>query len=506
MNLLCLPTITRRSCLQVAVLAGLFPAVGRSASGSTPERTRVAVSISLEPNALDPTLFPAASIAQVIHLNVLEGLVKIDESGRIQPLLARRWDIAEDRKSYTFTLHPDITFHDGSQLNADTVRFSFERAQQAGSKNKGHDTLFKNVAKIQVHSSQQLTLHLHHPDPLTLFRLGEATAVILHPHSAADAAQHPVGTGPYAFVEWRKGHSVHLQRFEGYRQPDSRRIQQAVFRFIPSLDEQSQALERGEVDASFNLITHDLHRFQADPRYQVMMGATSGKGMLAINHRHPILQDLRVRQALTHAIDKQAFIERVMKGKGTIIGSHFAPTDPGFLNLSNTYPYNPNRARQLLQDAGIQTPLELRLSCLDIPYAREGAPVIAEYLAQVGITLKIEPVTWAQWLGKTFQGDFELTLITHVESLDHLIYADPNYYFGYNSPDFRSLAQRYSSHAASARQRQQLFADMQRHLARDAANIWLFSPQLCTVARRGLQGLQMNYPLLSHDLSGLHWT
>lgn len=467
-------------------------------------RNTVTASISLEPDALDPTTYHAASIGQIIHLNVLEGLVKINESGEVVPLLAQRWEISADRKTYTFELHPNTLFHDGSPLTAETVRFSLDRCQQVGSRNKAHASFFKNIARVQALAPLQVQLQLHRPDPLTLFRLGESTAVILHPDTVSQAAQHPVGTGPYAIVEWRKGHSLRMRKFANYRQTAPLRIEHATFRFIPSLSLQSEAMERGDIDISFNLITHDLHRFQSDPRYQVMMGATSGKGLLALNHRMPVLQDVRVRQALSHAIDKQAFIERVLKGKGTAIGSHFTPADPGFLNLTNTYPYSPVQARRLLREAGITEPLEFTLTALPIPYAREGAPVIAEYLAQVGIHLQIQPVTWAEWLGKTFKGDFELTLITHVEPQDHLIYLDPDYYFGYDSPAFRDLAQRYNN-SSSPRQRQQMFSEMQRHLASDVASVWLFSPQLCTVARRGLQGLQMNHPVLVHDLSGLRW-
>lgn len=494
------PNNSRRKYLKASMLAAISPWPTIGLSQPSHSSHPLTVSISLEPDGLDPTIAHSASVGQVVHLNILEGLTKIDESGQPQPLLAKQWQISADRTTYTFELQPEARFHNGAVLTADTVRLSFERAQKAGKRNKAHEVLFSNIAHMQALSARTLQLQLHRPDPHLLFRLGEATAVILHPDSAEQAAQAPIGTGPYQFVAWHRGHSVRMQRFNDYHSHDPRMIEHAVFRFIPVLAEQANAMEKGEVDVSFNFITHDLHRFQSDARYQVMIGATSGKGMLAINHRIPALQDLRVRQALVHAIDKQAFIDRVMKGKGTAIGSHFTPTDPGFLNLTSTYPYNPTEARRLLREAGITQPLELTLTALPVPYAREGAPVIAEYLAQVGIHLHIQPVSWEEWLDKTFKGNFELSLITHVEPLDHLIYTDPKYYFGYDSEAYRSLVTKYNQ-SATARERQQLFADMQRHLATDVANVWLFSPQLCTVARKGLQGLRMNQPILSHDLS-----
>lgn len=495
---------SRRRYLQAAATLGFTPLTNIALSKPLLSRDYVTASITLEPDVLDPTHTHAASVGQVVHLNILEGLTKIDESGHPQPLLAQSWQISADRKSYHFKLRTNARFHDGAPLTADTVRFSFLRAQQAGKKNKAHAVLFGNIAHMQASSPHSLHIQLHRPDSHFLFRLGESPAVILHPDTAQHTAQQPIGTGPYRFIAWQRAESVRMRRFEAYHSPDARMIEHAVFRFIPTLTAQTQAMERGEIDVAFNFIAYDLHRLQSDARYQVLLGATSGKGLLAINHRIPVLQDARVRQALAHAIDKQAFIDRVLEGKGTAIGSHFTPTDPGFLNLANTLPYNPTQAKRLLREAGITQPLALTLTAPPVPYARAGAPVIAEYLAQVGIQLKIQPVTWTQWLEHTFKGAFELSLITHVEPFDHLIYQDPTYYFGYDSPAFKALVARYSA-SDNPRERQQLFADLQRHLATDAASVWLFSPQLCTVARKGLQGLRMNHPVLAHDLSAMRW-
>lgn len=498
------PSFARRRYLQAIGAATMLPQAHRAWANSATQRQQITISISLEPDGLDPTISLAASTGQVVHYNVFEGLIKIDEAGQTQPLLAKQWHISADRKRYTFELQPHARFHDGSELTADIVRRSFERIQQLGKQNKAHETLFANIAGMQVLSAHTLQIDLHRADPHVLFRLGESTAVIVHPATADQAAQHPIGTGPYRFVHWERGHSVRMRRFEGYHTPQPHMVAEATVRFMPVLDDQAASLERGEIDVSFNFITHDLHRFQSDPRYQVLMGATSGKGLLAINHRVPVLGDVRVRQAMTHAIDKQAYIDRVMKGRSTAIGSHFAPADPGYLNLTSTAPYNPDYARQLLKDAGVTQPLELTLTALPVPYAREGAPMIAEYLAQIGIHVNILPVTWAQWLNETFKGKFELSLITHVEPLDYLIYQDPDYYFGYDSPTYRELIARH--HASdNARERQQIFADIQRHLAADAVNVWLFSPQMCTVARKGLQGLRTNHPIWTHDIGAMRW-
>lgn len=488
--------------LSAGMLAGL--PVHAWAQSSHRKHEQVFLNIGLEPEGLDPTHVASAASGQVVLYNVLEGLVKITESGAIEPLLAAKWSVDASQRVYTFDLLPGVRFHDGQPLDADCVLFSFARSQAAGKKNKSHQSLFQNIARMTAHGPLRVELALHQPDPHFLFRLGEAPAVILHPATAEQANAHPIGTGPYALVQWRKGHSVQLRRSKEFRAPQVVAIEHATFRFISDPDEQVQALEKGEVDVFINFITRDLHRFHSDPRYQVLLGSSSGKGLLAVNHRHPYLKDVRVRQAITMAIERQAFVNTILQGKGSVIGSHFAPTMPGYLHLAHVYPYNPERARELLKQAGVPEPFELTLNLLPVPYAREGGPFIAKYLEAIGIRVRIEHVSWTEWSNRTFQGDFEITLINHVEPLDYRIYADPSYYFGYDSPEFRALVQRYEQ-SLYPRERQLLNAQLQRYLANDAANIWLFNPQISAVARKGLQGLWMNYPIFTHDLSALRW-
>lgn len=480
------------------LLAGPLPALAE------PGQRSVAINISLEPDSLDPTMAPAASIGQVVHYNVFEGLVKIEESGATTPLLAESWSKDPDGKAYTFRLRKGVRFHDGTPFDASVVKFSFERAKAPGSTNKARKALFDNIASIDTPDPRTVILVLNRPDASLLFRLGESTAVILHPDSASLAATRPVGTGPYRFEQWAKGKSITLVKADTYRQPAQVRIDKVTFRFIHDPAAQAAAVQAGDIDMFFNFATHSVSRFLGDSRYQVLIGSSSGKGMLAINHRRKPLDDVRVRRAITHAIDREAFIRDVLEGRGKAIGSHFSPTDAGYVHLAGMYPYDPERARALLREAGVKTPLELTLTIPPTPYARAGGPAVAADLAKVGIVVKLEPVEWSQWLNGAFKGQFDLTLINHVEPLDYQIYTDPQYYFGYDSKAFRDLVERHAA-SGNARERQMLLAEMQRHLAQDAVNAWIFAPQIGTVARKGLRGVWMNYPIFVHDVAALWW-
>lgn len=469
-----------------------------------PSRRSVVIGISLEPDSLDPTTSPSASIGEVVHYNVFEGLTRIEENGSTSALLAQSWTRSADGKTYTFQLHKGVLFHDGTACDAAAVKFSFDRAKAADSKNKAKKILFDNIASITTPTPHTVVLTLNHADGNLLFRLGENTAVVLHPETAAQAATHPVGTGPYRFEHWKKGWGVTLVKFPGHRQAALVQVPQVTFRFINNPPDQASAVLSGEVDMLFNIATQNVSQFQDNNRYRVMIGASNGKGMLAINNRRKPLNDVRVRRAITHAIDREAFIRKMLDGRGRAIGSHFSPTEPGYIHLAGMYPYDPERARALLKEAGVKTPLLLSLTLPPTPYARSDRALLVDALAQIGIHATPIHVSWSQWLEGTFKSDFDLTMINHVEPLDYPIYTDPEYYFGYDSPAFRNLVAR---HAASdnARERQTLLADIQRHLATDAVNAWIFASQITAVSRKGLTGWWMNYPIFVHDVAALRW-
>jgi peptide/nickel transport system substrate-binding protein len=225
---------------------------------------------------------------------------------------------------------------------------------------------------------------------------------------------------------------------------------------------------------------------------------------MAINNRIKPLDNVDVRRALMHAIDRKAFIDGVLEGLGKPIGSHFAPTDAGYIDLTQMYPYDPPKARNLLKDAGVATPLKLTLTLPPPQYARKGGEVIAAQLAKVGVDVKIENVEWAQWLSGTFKGNFDLTIINHVEPLDYAQYTNTGYYWGYDSHAFRSLAAKHAA-ASTVAERSKLFADMQRKLAEDAVNAYIFNPAQVAVAKKGLNGLWASSPIFANDIAAVSW-
>ncbi|MEP7282212.1 MAG: ABC transporter substrate-binding protein [Rubrivivax sp.] len=466
-------------------------------------KNQLVLAMVLEPPSLDPTSAAAAAIGEVVHYNILEGLTKINVDGSVTPLLAQDWTESPDGTSYTFRLKKGITFSDGSPLDAEAVKFSVERAKAPDSKNKAKKAVFDNISRVTVVDPLTLILTLDHADPTMPFRLGENTAVILHPKSAGQAGTQPIGTGPYVLADWKKGSAITLTA-----RPDARvkpPIQRVTFRIINDPAAQVAALLAGDVDGMprFGAL-QSVKQFQSDPRFTVQIGNTAGKGQLTINNKKKPFDDVRVRRAIMFAIDRKAFIDGVLDGFGKPIGSHFAPTDVGYVDLTGEYAYDPGKARALLKEAGVATPLNVTLTLPPPQYARKGGEVVAAMLAQVGIVAKIENVEWAQWLSGPFKGNFDLTIINHVEPLDYMQYTNKSYYWGYDSKTFDDLVKAHAGTTNPA-ERTGYWKQMQRQLTTDAVNAWIFNPAQVMVAKKGLQGLWMNSPIFANDIAAVRW-
>ena len=468
-------------------------------------KTRVTLAMVLEPTGLDPTIAPAAAIGEIVHYNVLEGLTKINADGAVTPLLAESWSMDPDGKSYTFKLRKGVKFHDGEAFDAADVKFSFERARDDKRTNKAKKAVFDNISRIDTPDAHTVILTLNNADGNFLFRMGENTAVILDPKSAAGTATKPIGTGPFTFEDWKKGSSVSLAKWPGFRDAKAVKIDRVTFRFINDPAARVAALLAGDIDGVPRLdAPQALRQLQGDKRFVVSLGATAGKGIMSINNKKKPFDDVRVRRALMHAIDRKAFIDGVLEGLGKPIGSHFAPTDAGYVDLTAMYPYDPERAKALLKEAGVATPLNVTLTLPPPQYARKGGEVLIAQLAKVGIVAKIENVEWAQWLGGTFKGNFDLSVINHVEPLDYMQYANTAYYWGYDSKAFRELAAQHAA-AGNPKERARLFGDLQRLIATDAVNAFLFNPTNVSVARKGLKGLWASSPIFANDMAAVSW-
>lgn len=464
---------------------------------------RISLGMVLEPPGLDPTSGAAAATDEVVYANVFEGLTRFGPDGGIRPALAESWEVDAGGRIYTFHLRSGVTFHDGTTMDAEDVKFSLDRARAADSAN-AQKALFSGIEDVTVVDPQTVRVTLSAPNGNFPFNLAWGDAVIVAPESIATEATAPVGTGPFRFVSWTQGDRIEIARNDAYWGA-APALAGATFRFISDPTAAFAAMMAGDVDAFPNFPAPEtLAQLAADPRFRVIVGSTEGETILAMNNRQPPLDDARVREAIAHAISRQDIIDGAMFGYGTPIGTHFAPHNPDYVDLTGLSAYDPEKSKALLAEAGVSG-LKLRLALPPPTYARRGGEIIAAELAAVGIQTEITNLEWAQWLEQVFKGrDFDLTIVSHTEPADINIYARPEYYFQYGKPEFVALMDKLTV-TTDPSARSEILRDAQTMIAKDYVNAYLFQLAKTGVANAKIEGLWENAPTQANDLTAVHW-
>jgi len=324
--------------------------------------------------------------------------------------------------------------------------------------------------------------------------------IIYDPAGLDTIADEPAGSGPFKFEEFSTGQYVKLTNNENYWGTNVR-VDEVYFRYYADPNAMNTAMLSGQLDVISNLtVPQSIDQFSDTERFIVTEGTTDGEVVLGFNHDNEALSNLQVRRAINHAIDREALVDAVWGGKGMLIGSMVVPTDPWFEDLSDTYPFDQDRARELLKEAGYESGLTLRMRVTtEVPYAPPAARFIAAQLAEVGIQLEVDEIDFAQWLNEVYgQGDYDMTIISHVEPHDISNFANPEYYWHYDNPEFAELIA--EADVAPVTEQVDLMKEAARMLADDAAADWLFLLPSLIITTTDVSGIKMNGTGLSFDL------
>jgi len=490
----------------ITLLAGLLLAGHALAQDPPPVRGgTVTVAISADPPGWDPTLSTSQEIARVTYGNVYEGLVRFDRNGEIVPALAAGWQVSTDGLAWTFTLREGVRFHDGSPLTAEDVLFKFDRARDpdSGHVNQGY---YAAVADVRAPDAGTIVFELTQPSRSLLYNLARPDAIIYPAALAETQRSQPVGTGPFRFARYVEGSEVRLERFDDYWNPELPYLDAATFRIIGDANARIAALQAGDIDLIGGAVPPEQVRvLQANPALKVASGTATAEITVAMNNSRPPFDDLRVRQAITHAIDKDAIVQGAFFGLGTVIGTHMSPSEAYYLDLTDTYPYDPERARALLAEAGYAGGLSFDFE-LPEPYAfeRRTGEIIAQQLREVGITVNLSVVEWGTWIQRIFlAADYDMTIIGHSEPRDIDIYARPTYYYRYDNPRVAELLAEAES-APTAEAETAAYQAIARIIAEDAVNVWVFSPANTAAARADLYGFWTDQPTPAIDLTRVY--
>ncbi len=487
----------------VLVIAAVLGLSACQSSRPADRLEELVVGTSLEPPHLDPTSTAAAATDEIVYGNVFEGLTRIDQDDQLQPALAKGWRTENGGSSYLFDLHPNVRFHDGTAFTAQTVVFSLNRARARGSTN-AQPGLFANIMRVTAVSVQQVRVDLKGADPAFPRKMAWGDAVMVSQASAQNNAQRPVGTGPFRFEKWEPGQEIRLVRWPGYWGQrygrGASKLSAVRFRFIPDSAAAYGAMMAGDLDGFANMPAPELlPQIQRNPDFKVTLGSTPGETIVALNHAHPLLKNVKVRQAIALAIDRKAVIEGAMFGTAKPIGTFYPPNKPDSLSaqLTAQSAYDPQRARALLKEAGVAKGVTLRLVVPPVAYARRSADIVAAQLKAVGIMAKIEPMEWAQWLNQVLGAkDYDLTIISHTEPDDMDYFARLDNYFNYHSPAFERAITQMNA-APNVMVRSQMSQAAQRQLAQDHAAVFLFELPQIGVWKSSVKGMWRDAPVQS---------
>ncbi|WP_354063705.1 ABC transporter substrate-binding protein [Devosia sp. 2618] len=474
------------------------------AGAAMAQPTEVRIGVALEPPILDPTAGAAEAIDIVVYQNIFEGLVRVDQNGEVEPSLAKEWTISDDQLTYTFKLNEGVTFHDGTSFDADDVKFTFDRIVAEDSAN-AHKEFYTPITSVTVIDPLTVEFKLDEVIGRFLFDLARGDAVIVAPESADNNANEPIGTGPFAFVQWDKGSRVILEAYQPYWGTPVH-LTKATYVFISDTATMTNALLAGDIDGVNNFAPEALAVFENNPQFHVLVGTTEGETILATNNKKPPFDNLKVRQAMAHALNRQAIIDGATYGYGTPIGAPFAPHNPYYVDLTATYPFDPEAAKALLAEAGYPDGFSATLKLPPVAYARLSGQIIASQFAAVGIKLELINVEFAQWLEDVYTNkDYDLSIISHVEPFDIGNYANPDYYFNYDNPTFQALIRTLNGTTDEAK-RKELAIEAQTILAKDAVNGYLFELAQTGVWNAKLTGMWQNSPIEGLVLRDIRWT
>ena len=474
------------SLLAAGVLAltacsgGTEPSVP-TATGEPDPDASVAIRLVLEPSNLDIRQTAGAALDQILVDNIYQGLVARTPEQDIVPALASDWSVSPDGLTYTFTLREGVTFHDGQPLTPQDVVWSLTTRKNTP---EWRDSArLANVTTIAA-DGQDVVLTLAEPDSSLLWNLTGRAGIILKEGDTVDYQTAANGTGPFVLDDWREGDSIVFVRNEAYW-GDPAGVAEVVFDYIPDNQAALNAALAGEIDVVTGFDATLKEQVEETGDFALVLGQSTDKGTLAFNQTAGPLADQRVRQAIRQAIDHDAFVEAL--GAGQTQYGPIPELDPGYEDLADVAPYDPEAARALLEEAG-EEDLELTLTIPNF-YPTTIPQILVSDLNEVGITLEVESVDFPTWLNDVYTNrDYDLSFVLHTEARDFENWANPDYYFTYDNPEVQELYAQ-SLAATDESEAADLLAEAARLVSEDAAADWLYNGASVVAVGTNISGM-----------------
>ena len=469
----------KRKIVTLAMCVTLIPAVALSAcsgdKGDESSKIVVGIPQDLE-DSLDPHEAVAAGTKEILF-NVYEGLLKPDETGNLVPAVAKEYSVSDDGLVYSFVLRDGVKFHNGKEVTAEDVKYSIEKS--AGM--TGAESLiapFSNIKEVNVIGKDQVDIVLAEPDIDFPAYIANLNASII-PKSNNKPSTNPVGTGPYMYVSRSPQENIILKKFDSYWGTPAN-IENVTLKVIPNADSIVMNLNGGAVDMFARLTVTQTK--QLAKNFNILEGEMNLVQAVYLNHAVKPFDNVDVCRALSYAVDVDNVLEMTSDGKGFPVGSSMFPAfKKYYVDLSDSYPTDMEKAKELLAEAGYPDGFKFSITVPSNyqPHI-EAAQVISQQLKQIGVTADIKLVEWNTWLSDVYAGrNYEATLIgvdaaslTATAMLDRFVSDAPNNFTNYNNSEYDELYKKVYT-AKTDDERIEIYKELQKNLADNAANVYI---------------------------------
>lgn len=410
--------LMKKSWTILTLLAISILAAGCS-TGSTTSSGNVAEGVKTSPaeggtliivrasdaNSLDPQYSTQINSMAVYHHKILEGLVTMDKNSEYQGALATDWKQLDD-VTWQFTLRENVTFHDGTDFNAEAVKLSFERIPKTPK--AGMFSMIKSIEAVNEHS---INIHLEYPYSPILSLLASAEAGIISPslieQTGTDIIKEPIGTGPYTFDSWTQGQEIVLSKNENYwgEQPS---LDKVIFKTVPEDATRVAMVEAGEAHVAEQLPVTEISRVESSERMKLGRYEAFSVDHIGFNTSIPPFDDARVRQAVAHAVDKESIVSGVYNNVGQVSDSTLGPSVIGYSDKVKGYDYDLNQAKALLEEAGYRNGLEATIIVSDNKTRISVAEVLQSQLKGIGLNLKVQTMEFGAYIDAASKGESQM--------------------------------------------------------------------------------------------------
>ena len=458
-------------------------------------------------DSLDPHKTVKAGTREVMF-NVFEGLMKPTPDGDLTPAIAESYEVSEDRMTYTFHLREGVQFHNGETVTAEDVVYSIQRCAAATETGIVQVEAFSVIQAIETPDDKTVAITIS--EASNEFISYMTTAILPADYDKQDTD--PVGTGPFKFVSRTAQDSVVLEKFDGYWGTPAQ-LDKVTLKIMENADSLMMSLQSGAIDLCAHLTSTQVAQLEKD--FNVAEGTMNLVQAMYLNNAVAPFDDVRVRQALCYAVDKQEIIDLAFDGYGSPIGSSMYPAFGKYFDdsLTNYYTRDVEKAKALLAEAGYPDGFDMTITVpSNYKPHMDTAEVLVQQLAQIGVNATIEPIEWESWVSDVYAGrQFQSTVVgvdastmTARALLERFTSDYGKNFINYNNAEYDALFQQTLTAYDDAEQTA-IYKQMLANLTENAANVYIQDLADLVAVRKGVEGVTF-YPIYVLDLANLHYT